>query len=489
VAFVAAPSWAFHENGNTNSNGLFGFGAGQVAASGIQPIKWGQPGNLADLIEQVNPSVVQIVVHQPGRTQNLSSPFDQFRQFGFGAPGEGDEQAPRNRQTPDAMASGSGFIIDGRGYIVTNNHVVDSATKVTVKFTDGSEMDARIIGTDKRTDLAVIKIDGAKLPATLGWGDSDQARPGENVFAIGSPFGLGNTVTSGIVSARGRDLGGQYDDYIQVDAPINSGNSGGPLFNDKGQVIGINSAIYSPSGGNVGIGFSIPSNMAQKVVNSIIQHGSVARGWLGVSIGEVNRATADSLGIKDARGALVQDVTENSPASKAGLRSGDVILALGDHQVKDVHDLTRAVADVPANSTRDMRIFRDGREQTVKVTIAALKDDAVAAAPKSRLGGGSDSDEGDGGPAITVPGLGLELQNDGGAVVSDVDVHSTAYDAGIRQGDKIVRVGQADVKTAAAAAKAIAESKSKNAVLLQLERTGQDGKAQRRFVGVPFGKS
>jgi serine protease Do len=463
-----------------------------VTASGIQPIKWGQPANLADLVEQVSPSVVQIVVHQPGRTQNLSSPFDQFRQFrqfGFGLPGDDEEQAtPRQRQTPDAMASGSGFIIDGRGYIVTNNHVVDNATRVTVKFTDGTEMDAKIVGVDKRTDLAVIKVAGDRLPATLAWGDSDQARPGENVFAIGSPFGLGNTVTSGIVSARGRDIGsGPYDDYIQVDAPINSGNSGGPLFNGAGQVIGVNSAIYSPSGGNVGIGFSIPANMAHKVVESIIQHGSVPRGWLGVSIGDVNRATADSIGVKDARGALVQDVTENSPASKAGLRPGDLILALGDHQVKNVHDLTRAVADTPANQTRDMRIFRDGREQTVKVTIAALKEDA-AAVPKSRLSSGSGFDE-DAGPAVTVPGLGLELQNDGGVVVSDVDVHSTAYDAGIRPGDKIVRVGQVDVKTASAAAKAIADAKSKNAVLLQLERTGQDGRAQRRLVGVPFGKS
>ena len=449
-----------------------------------QQARWGLAPNLADLVQSVSPSVVQIEVRSENKVQNMSgpggnpfsgTPFEDFFGQQFGRQFGGQQQG----ELPDRLGSGSGFFIEG-GYIVTNNHVVDDAKKMTVVLTDGRELQATLVGTDPKTDLAVVKVSGNNLPRALSWGDSNAARPGDNVFAIGSPFGLGNTVTSGIVSARGRDIrSGQYDDYIQVDAAINQGNSGGPLFNQNGEVIGINSAIYSPSGGNVGIGFSIPSDMAKNIVQQIISHGAVERGWLGVSIGPVSPDIAASLDLDAAKGAMVQSVNDNSPASKAGLREGDVILRFGDRDISHVQDLTRAVADTKAGTNKDLQIFRDGRQQTVRVNIAPLKD-ASPEAPKLASNTPGANSPG----ALTLSELGLGLANgDDGVVVSSVKVNSPAADAGIRVGDKLVKVNQTTTSSPDAAKKAVDEARKqkRNAVLLQLQR--EDAKF---FVGVPF---
>lgn len=477
---LAAPAMALFSH---NGASIAAPAAAQLAAPlAGQQARWGSVPNLADLVQTVSPSVVQIQVRSANTARSLAgpgganpfagTPFEDY--FSFGQPGQ---QQPG--ELPDRMGSGSGFFIDG-GYIVTNNHVVDDAKKMTVVLNDGRELQATLVGTDPKTDLAVVKVSGANLPRPLAWGNSTAARPGDNVFAIGSPFGLGNTVTSGIVSARGRDIrSGQYDDYIQVDAAINQGNSGGPLFDQGGQVIGINSAIYSPSGGNVGIGFSIPSDLARNIVDQIISHGSVERGWLGVSIGPVSPDIAASLNLEAAKGAMVQSVNDNSPASKAGLKEGDVILRFGDRDIGHVQDLTRAVADTKAGTNKDLQIFRDGRQQTVRVNIAPLKD-ASTEAPKLASNGPAANGSG----ALTLSDLGIGLANgEEGVVVTSVKVNSPAADAGIRVGDKLVKVNQTNASSPDAAKKAVDEAKKqkRNAVLLQLQR--EDAKF---FVGVPF---
>lgn len=450
---------------------------GQAAAG--QQARWGALPNLADLVEAVSPAVVQIEVRQASPVRQMSgpqgnpfagTPFQDYFRFGPGGPGG------QGGEAPDRRGSGSGFFIEG-GYIVTNNHVVEDAKSLNIVLPDGRELSGTVVGTDPRTDLAVVKVDGTGLPRGLAWGDSDRARPGDNVFAIGAPFGLANTVTAGIVSARGRDIrSGQYDDYIQVDAPINQGNSGGPLFDQSGAVIGVNSAIYTPTGGNVGIGFSIPAEMAKGIVQQIIDNGSVQRGWLGVAISPVTPEIAASLNVQ-AKGAVVNNVTAESPAAKAGLREGDIILRFGDRDVNHVQDLTRAVADTKAGTGRDMRFIRDGREQTVRVTIAKLED---TAAPKPALASTAPSDAG--GISLAELGLGFAAR-DGAVIITSVGVNSHAADVGVRVGDKVVKVGQEAVTTLDAVRKAVddARKQKRTAVLLQIERD-----SQRFFVGIPI---
>src|SRR5690606_19557286 len=376
---LAAPSWASFSG--LQAAQVTAPAVAQLAGSQAGQARWGTVANLPDLVERVSPSVVQIRVRSentarilsgPGRNPFEGTPFEDFFSRGFP-----QGQVQPGQELPDRRGSGSGFVIQG-GYIVTNNHVVDNAKRMTVVLEDGRELTATLVGTDPKTDLAVIKVEGDNLPPPLQWGDSDRARPGSDVFAVGSPFGLGNTVTAGIVSARSRQLSGSYDDYIQVDAPINQGNSGGPLFDAHGQVIGVNSAIYSPTGGNVGIGFAISSDLAQNIVNQIITSGSVERGWLGVGIQQVTPEIAAGLNLPAAKGALVNQVTPDSPASKAGVRERDLILAFGDREIVHIQDLTRAVADTKAGTTRDLKILRDGRQQTLRVKIAPLEDDGAA---------------------------------------------------------------------------------------------------------------
>lgn len=441
-----------------------------------QQARWGVLPNLADLVEAASPSVVQIEVRSSARAQTMRqfgpNPFEDFFSVPGGPGGQGDDEMP------DQRASGSGFFIDG-GYIVTNNHVVENASKMNVVLSDGRRFDAELVGTDPKTDLAVIKVtNGKDLPRALPWGDSKTARPGDSVFAVGAPFGLSNTVTAGIVSARGRNLNsGQYDDFIQVDAPINRGNSGGPLLDHTGAVIGVNSQIFSPSGGNVGIGFAIPADQARGIVQQIVQTGTVSRGWLGVAIAPVTPEIAASLKLADAKGAMVNQVTPDSPAGKAGVREGDVILAFGDRPVARVQDLTRAVADTKAGTTKDLRIVRDGREQTLKVNIAALKDETLRPTPASNVPSATSG-------GLSLSDLGLTLGSNGSdVVITNVKTNSAAAEAGIRAGDKVVKVNQAALGSPEAVKKAVDDAKKANgsAVLFQLERGGT-----KFFVGVPF---
>lgn len=466
VLAVTASSWAYESNGG--APGVMVPLASQSAVVEFsQAARLGETPNLADLVEAVSPSVVQIIVRS-SRERDLR---DQVPRSLRGL-------VPEPGQLPDQMGSGSGFFIDQAGHIVTNNHVVENATAVTIRFPDGREMSADVIGTDPKTDLAVLKASGGRLPTPLAWGDSEKVRPGENIFAVGSPFGLGNTVTAGIVSARGRAIGGQYDDYIQVDASINRGNSGGPLFNDRAQVIGVNSAIYSPTGASVGIGFSIPADLAKSIVDQIIENGVVERGWLGVGIQPVTPDISKSLGLENVKGALVQDVTDDSPAAKAGVQVGDVITAFGQTPIEDLFDLTRAVAATPVGTNQTISVLRDGQSRTLTANIAKLEDVPVTRVASTQRA-----------PSTTRPSeidlgeLGLTLSTLNGVVVADVEVNSPAGDSGLRAGDKVLRIGSVSVETAQEAKQAIDRVKQsgREAVLFRVNREGRN-----MFVGVPF---
>ncbi|HUB97232.1 MAG TPA: Do family serine endopeptidase, partial [Stellaceae bacterium] len=291
-----------------------------------------------------------------------ASPFDQFLRRFF-QQGPNGMPMPEQGQGVARMALGSGFIIDPQGYIVTNNHVVENADKVTVIFQDNSKHPAKIIGRDPKTDLALLKIDAPQPLPYVSWGDSDALKVGDWVLAVGNPFGLGGTVSSGIISARGRDIhAGPYDDFLQIDASINRGNSGGPTFNLQGQVVGINTAIYSPNGGSVGIGFAIPSDLAKPVIEQLEEHGKVARGWLGVQIQEVTPEIAKGLGLPKAEGALVADVTKDGPAEKVGIKQGDVIVGYDGHDIAKLRDLPLAVAETQVGQTASVKVWRNGQE-------------------------------------------------------------------------------------------------------------------------------
>jgi serine protease Do len=443
---------------------------------------WGELPNLADLVEHVSPGVVQITATRPGAEMaglpalpdDLPDPFREFFGREFGPQFRG---AP---QQPEVRAGGSGFLVSRDGIIVTNNHVVEDATDVKVAFVDGREVDAQVLGTDPKTDIAVLKVDADNLLEPVTWGDSDAARVGDPIFAMGAPFGLGGTVTSGIVSALGRNLNsGPYDDFIQVDAPINFGNSGGPLFNAEGQVIGVNSQIYSPSGGNVGIGFAIPAELAQSVVAEIVDHGSVERGWLGVSIQPVTREIADSLGLDSDKGALVAEVAADGPADKAGVEVGDVILRFDDTEIDNVQDLTRAVADADSGDHVRLAAFRDGRERDLRVEVGRTPNEQAPTKTAAFTNGHADG--------LAVDRLGLKLEDYGGSVVvASVDRDGPAAEAGLQPGDRILRVNSNEVDSAEAAREAVAQAveHDRSAVLLQIERNGE-----KRFVGVPFSVS
>lgn len=309
----------------------------------------GTHASLADMVEAVGPSVVQIDAQ--GEARAVRTPFGYLRQ-------------------PGRDAMGSGFIVDEAGLVITNNHVIDGASSVRIKLSDGSVRQARVLGRDEKTDLAVLRIEGGGTFKAVQWGDSDHVRVGENVFAMGSPFGLGNTVTAGIVSARGREIGaGPYDDFLQVDAAINSGNSGGPLFDSSGRVIGVNTAIFSPSGGNVGIGFAIPSQMARNVARQIAANGSVSRGHIGVGLQELSPTIASALGLKSTDGALIAQVAPGGPAAGSGLDRGDVVRSFNGKKIEDSRDFAREVARARPGTSVPIRVIRDGREVDLKLRI------------------------------------------------------------------------------------------------------------------------
>ena len=325
--------------------------------------------SFAPLVKATQPAVVTIQTTGSARTANAPQVDPQMREFMerfFGRDPFGQQRQGQGRQRP--MGVGSGFIIDDRGFIVTNNHVIERADQITVVLQGGRELNATLIGTDPKTDLAVLKVEAGRALPTVGWGNSDTVEVGDWAIAIGSPFGLGSSVTAGIVSARGRDIrSGPYDDFLQVDAPINRGNSGGPLFDQLGKVIGVNTAIFSPSGGNVGIGFAIPSNQARQIVADLMQNGSVERGWLGVSIQPVTPEIADAIGLAQAKGALIAELTDGGPAQRGGLRRGDVILDFAGTDIGTLKDLTRVVADTDPGTRARVTVWRKGR--TTSVTI------------------------------------------------------------------------------------------------------------------------
>jgi serine protease Do len=455
--------------------------------------------SLAPIIQKVMPAVVNVSVtlksdagddqddqgampqrddqdDQDGGIPNFpASPFDQFLKRFF------DQQQPGHGQRPQAgkrIALGSGFIIDPQGYIVTNNHVVGEAATVTVVFQDDTKHPAKIVGRDPKTDLALLKIETDKPLPFVTWGDSDKAKVGDWIIAVGNPFGLGGTVTTGIVSARGRDIhSGPFDDFLQLDAAINRGNSGGPTFNQQGQVIGINTAIYSPNGGSVGIGFAIPSNLAKNVEKQLREHGKVDRGWLGVQIQQITPEIASSIGLKSDHGAIVADVTANSPAAKAGVKQGDVIVKYNGHDIDKLHDLPVLVADTPINSKVDVTVWRDGKEQDLHANVGQMPNDTKQLASNDQ-----DNVE----PRATTErasALGLQLgaldrhtrerlhlkSNVKGVVVTRVASDSPAGQLGIEPGDVIVAINQQPVATPSEAAQKLKQAqKSGDKNLLML---------------------
>jgi serine protease Do len=421
------------------------------------------PDNIADVAEKVIDAVVNISTSQKVETRNSPMPqlpndpqLDElFRDF-FNRRGQGGD--PQNRGGPRRVNSlGSGFIIDASGIVVTNNHVISEADEVTVILNDGSRLKAEIIGKDQKTDIALLRVKPDKPLKAVKFGDSEKLRLGEWVIAIGNPFSLGGSVTAGIVSARNRDINsGPYDNYIQTDAAINRGNSGGPLFNLDGEVVGINTAIISPSGGSIGIGFSVPSKTAMPVIEQLKQFGETRRGWLGVRIQQVTDEIAESLNIKPPRGALVAGVDDKGPAKPAGIEPGDVIVKFDGKEIKEMRDLPRVVADTPVGKQTPVIVIRKGKEETKTVTLGRLEDGEKLAAVDAKV----DPSAGD--KPVVKKALGIELANLSddlrkrykikdtvkGVVITGVDASSPAAEKRLSAGDVIVEIAQEAVGSA-----------------------------------------
>jgi serine protease Do len=465
---------------------------GTSAARAAETAAPAHPASFADIVAKVKPAVISVRVKIEGaQTSSLrhdseaipfapGSPMEKFfQQFQdqFGHNGE----MPQMHQT--IVGEGSGFFISPDGYAVTNNHVVDHAKSVRVTIDDGSIYSAKVIGTDPKTDLALIKVDGKNDFPYVQLAQYEP-RVGDWVIAVGNPFGLGGTVTAGIVSAQGRNIGaGPYDDYIQIDAPINKGNSGGPAFDVNGNVIGINTAIYSPSGGSVGIGFDIPAGTAQRVIAQLKAHGTVTRGWLGVQIQPVTADIADSLGMKKAEGAIVDSAQDGSPAAKAGVQAGDVITGVNGTPVKNARDLARTIAMASPDSAVKLDIVRSGQPQTVTVTLGTMPNEQQANAGQEMPA-----------PRHGVPHLGLSVApaaavagaGDKGVVVTAVDPSGPAANAGFKVGTVILDVGAKAVGNAGDVVKALqeAQAQGKHDVLMRVQMSGAT-----RFVALPLGKA
>ena len=452
-----------------------------VAVQAIQA--YARPDSFADLADKVSPAVVNIttstVVAQgagPGPIVPEGSPFEDFFK----------EFQDRNRDKGDrprrSSALGSGFVISEDGYIVTNNHVIEGADEITIEFFEGGELEAKLIGTDPNTDIALLKVEAdAPLPF-VSFGNSDTARVGDWVMAMGNPLGQGFSVSAGIVSQRGRALSGAYDDYIQTDAAINRGNSGGPLFNMDGEVIGVNTAILSPNGGSIGIGFSMASNVVTRVVDQLKQFGETRRGWLGVRIQDVTDDMAEAVGLEKVAGAMVTDVPDG-PAKDGGMMAGDVILSFDGRDVDDTRGLVKQVGNTDVGKTVRVVVFREGKTQTLKITLGR-REEAEAAVPAAQPGGDPDADKA---PAekevlgMTISPLDDELRgqldlgdNAEGLVVKDIDEMSEAYEKGLRAGDLITEAGQQKVMTIAELEDRIGEAKEagRKSLLLLIRRAG-----------------
>jgi serine protease Do len=432
----------------------------------------------ADLVERVMPAVINVEVKfattggspADGDFQALpelpeDSPFrDFFKQFPQYRNGR-----PFGLPRQPGQGAGSGFIISPDGYAVTNNHVVRDAEQVSVTLKDGSAYEATVIGTDPKTDLALIKIKADRTFAHVEFARTEP-RVGDWVMAVGNPFGLGGTVTTGIVSARGRDLGsGPYDDYLQIDASINKGNSGGPAFNLEGEVVGVNTAIFSPSGGSVGIGFAIPASTAKAVIDSLRDHGAVTRGWLGVQIQPVTADIAESLGLTADRGAIVADVTEGSPAKAAGLEAGDTILAIDGSEIADSRDLARKVARIKPGSTVTLAIVRGGKSMDVAVEVGTMPQEQKQAAAGAK-------------PTSSLASLGIELapaEDGAGVRIAAVAPGSPAAQRGLKEGDVILEVAGREVHHPSEVREALNAAGKKRVLMLVRSGDGQ------RFVTLP----
>jgi serine protease Do len=465
-------------------------------AQGLQ-----RPVGFADIVDKVKPAVVSVRVKVDGGPRvtgfegdlpfRRGSPMDRFfRQFGQPDDGQGNPGNQGNQGGPGGRnmitGQGSGFFISADGYAVTNNHVVDKAENVQVTADDGKIYQAKVIGTDARSDLALIKVEGRGDFPYVKFAEGNP-RIGDWVLAVGNPFGLGGTVTAGIVSARGRDIGnGPYDDFIQIDAPVNKGNSGGPTFDVDGNVIGVNTAIFSPSGGSVGIAFAIPADTVKKVVAQLKDKGSVTRGWIGVQIQSVTPEIADSLGLKSVQGALVAEPQSGGPAAKAGIEAGDVITSVNGAAIRDARELARQIGGLPPGTSVKLSVLHKGAEKSVALTLGLLPNEREA-----RTETGSKNDP----TGTDIPRLGLTLAPAGqvagsgneGVVVTNVDPNGVAADHGLKTGDVILDVGGKKVGNPGEVRDAIrdAQKDGKRTVLMRVKSGGEGTK----FVALRLGKA
>jgi len=486
--------------------GALATGTAPVLADAVR-VEAPQVPSFADVVERVSPAVVSVKVKakiEPAADDGSDQSDDQdgmnnlpdnpqlrrfFKEFrGFGDQNGGQFGMRRfghrdhNNGEPRPVAQGSGFFISDDGYLVTNNHVVEEGSAFTVVMNDGKELDAKLIGTDPRTDLAVLKVEGDGKFTYVDFADDSKVRVGDWVVAVGNPFGLGGTVTAGIVSARGRDIGaGPYDDFLQIDASVNRGNSGGPTFNLNGQVVGINTAIFSPSGGSVGIAFDIPASTAKEVVQDLMKNGSVQRGWLGVEIQPVTSDIAESLGLKSDKGALVSSAQDDGPGKKAGITAGDVITQVDGKDVASPKELARLIGAYQPGKSVDVTVWRDGKSETIKVDLGKLPStDKQASADQQQPAAPAKPD--------TLADLGLTVTKSDkgkGLVVTDVDPDSDAADRGIQPGDIITSVNSVEVNATDDVAKAMADAvkSGRKAVLMQITRDDSN-----RFVALPVAK-
>jgi serine protease Do len=474
--------------GSSPGSFIFATAAHAQASNAVSGV--GQPTGFADMVDRVKPSVISVkvtmkekVVDADSKTDDGSdSPMERFfRRFG-GA--EGMPQNPgREGRHGEMMGQGSGFFISSDGYAVTNNHVVEGADKVEVTTDAGTTYTAKVIGTDPRTDVALIKVEGGSDFPFVKLSEG-KARIGDWVLAVGNPFGLGGTVTAGIVSANGRDIGsGPYDDYIQIDAPVNKGNSGGPSFNMQGEVVGVNTAIYSPSGGSVGIALSIPASTVKTVIAQLKDKGSVSRGWIGVQIQPVTQDIADSLSLKKAEGALVAEPQKDGPAAKAGVEAGDVITAVNGQTIKDARELARVIGAIAPGATAKLDVLHQGKSKVVNLTLGQLLNKEAKADVESD---GKGSTHGTDvprlgmtvAPAAKVDGAGKE-----GVVVTQVEPKSAAADRGLKKGDVVLEVAGKSVSSPGDVSSALdaARTDKKSSVLMRL-RSGDAS----HYVAVPL---
>ncbi|RMH45498.1 MAG: DegQ family serine endoprotease [Alphaproteobacteria bacterium] len=452
-----------------------------MVAQSLGSVARAAPEGFADVVERVSGAVVNIttttVVAEPAIPAPIvpeGSPLEEFFKDFL------DRQKRERKRR--AQALGSGFVISADGYIVTNNHVIDKADEIQVEFFSGDVLDAKVVGTDPKTDIALLKVESDKPLVFVTFGDSDKARVGDWVLAMGNPLGQGFSASAGIVSARNRALSGAYDDFIQTDAAINRGNSGGPLFNMDGEVIGVNTAILSPDGGSIGIGFSMASNVVRPVVEQLMKYGETRRGWLGVRIQDVTPDVAEAMGLDAPQGALVTDVPPG-PAAEAGMEPGDVIVEFAGRKVDDSRTLVRIVGDTEPGKTVKVKVFRKGKEVELDVTLGR-REEAEAAMPEPGAKPAEAEVLG-----LTVMTLTDELRSElglpptaEGLVVVDVDEASTAYEKGIRAGDVIVEAGQEKVTTPAELRARVKEARDggRKSILLLIRRQGEP-----RFVALP----